>query len=262
MVVGDVEVTPIVDAVGRLAPYAEAYPSVPAEVWEQYRSLYPDLFAGDEWRLPCTSYLLRSDGTTVLVDTGVGPPGLWDWEPEFEGELAELVDPDEIDVVFLTHPHIDHIGWNTDADGMRFFPRARYVVHTDALAQARTREHPHIIRCVLPLLDVFETIDGEGALAPNVVVFPLPGHYPGHMGLRIGAEATILGDLAVHPALLDEPLWRYEWDFDQDLSAKTRAAFIPKLVDSEQLVVCGHYFGGGIGHVVTHDGRTVWEPVA
>ena len=128
ILVGSVELAPVPDAAGVLCPYAEAYPGVPAEDWEPYRALYPELFVEDGWRLPCLSYLIRSSEVTILVDTGVGPPGLWDWTAEEEGllpaSLAALgVGVDEVDVVFLTHLHIDHIGWNTDLDGVPFFPR-------------------------------------------------------------------------------------------------------------------------------------------
>jgi len=105
VIVGGVEVTPVLGAIGLLGPYAQLYPDVPAEAWAPYRERYPELFAGDAWRLPCASLLLRSGGITVLVDTGVGRPGLCDWEPEVEGRLVEEVDPADVDIVFLTHPN-------------------------------------------------------------------------------------------------------------------------------------------------------------
>lgn len=268
MVVGDVELVRLPDAVGLLAEYIEAYPDVPAEAWEPYRALYPDLFAGESWRLPCTSFLVRSGGVTVLVDTGVGPPGLWDWTADSEGELPRALDEhgvgrDVIDVVFLTHLHIDHLGWNTDLEGMPFFPRARYVVHRDALAFARMRpELPHIHRCVEPLVDRFEAVDGDVELGPGVEAFVAPGHYPGHMAVRLRSgdeRAVVLADVAVHPALLDQPDWLYVSDLDQPVSAATRHVLLAELVDRDVLVACGHYPGSGIGRVVTRDGRVVWE---
>src|SRR5688572_12075195 len=75
--VGSVELDAIVDAWGELGELGELYPEVPAGAWEPYRTLYPDLFAESRWRVPCTSYLIRAGGVTVLVDTGVGPAGLW-----------------------------------------------------------------------------------------------------------------------------------------------------------------------------------------
>jgi glyoxylase-like metal-dependent hydrolase (beta-lactamase superfamily II) len=268
VVVGSIELGPVPDAVGLLADYAEVYPKVPAEAWEPYRALYPELFSGESWRLPCSSFLVRSAGVTILVDTGVGPPGLWDWTAEHEGELPEAlaqlgVSPADVEVVFLTHLHIDHVGWNTNLEGVAFFPRARYVVHRDALALARSQDgRAHVQRCIVALEDRFETIAGDLELAPGVTSFTAPGHYPGHMGLRLasdGEQAVLLADTAVHPALLDEPDWVYAADGDSDACADTRRALLPELVDQDVLVACGHYPGSGIGRIVTRDNRVVWE---
>jgi glyoxylase-like metal-dependent hydrolase (beta-lactamase superfamily II) len=268
VVIGSIELLPVRDAVGLLAEYGEAYPEVPAEAWEPYRALYPELFAGPSWRLPCNAFLVRSDGVTVLVDTGVGPPGLWDWTAEREGDLPKFLEEygvsrDEVDVVFLTHLHIDHLGWNADLEGSVFFPRARYVVRRDALAFARMRpELPHIRRCVEPLADRFETISGDEEIAPGVTAFAAPGHYPGHMALRLaseGSEAVLIADVAVHPALLHEPDWIYVSDGDPAVCAETRRTVLGELVDRDVLVACGHYPGDGIGRIVHRDGRVVWE---
>jgi glyoxylase-like metal-dependent hydrolase (beta-lactamase superfamily II) len=223
VVVGSIDLQPVADAVGLLGDYEELYPDVRRDAWGPYRELYPELFADDGWRLPCNCFLVRSADLTILVDTGVGPRGLWDWTAEDEGrlpdELAALgVARDDVDLVFLTHLHIDHLGWNTDLEGNVFFPRARYVVHADALAFARTQaDRPHIRRCVEPLLDRFETVTSEVELTPGVTALPALGHYPGHMALRFesdGESALLIADSAVHPALLAQPDWVYVADGD------------------------------------------------
>jgi glyoxylase-like metal-dependent hydrolase (beta-lactamase superfamily II) len=237
---GGVDVTPVVDAVGVLGPYAELYPDVPAEAWEPYRERFPKLFAGDDWRIPCTCYLLRSGGQTVLVDTAVGPPGLWDWLPEWEGRLLDRLDPAEVDLVFLSHLHIDHVGWNADAEGRPLF--RRYVVHEDGPAFVRTSaDRAHVRRAILPV--DFETVSGQTELAPGVVAFETPGHYPGHMSVRLGDDAVILGDAAVHPSQLDHPDWRYVFDIDSARSVQTRRELLPEL--EGKVVLCGHYPAGG-----------------
>lgn len=268
MVVGSIELLPARDAVGLLAELGDAYPDVKAEAWEPYRTLYPDLFAGESWRVPCNCFLVRSGGVTILVDTGVGPPGLWEWTAEREGELPEALDElgvgrSEIDVVFLTHLHIDHVGWSTDLEANAFFPRARYIVHRDALTFASAQDgRPHVRRCILALADRFETVDGDTEIAPGVTAFEAPGHYPGHMALRLDSEdegAVLIADIAVHPALLDEPDWVYVSDADSPLCADTRRAILPQLVDRDVLVACGHYPGSGIGRIATREGRVAWE---
>ena len=267
VVVGAIEIEPVLDAVGVLCGYAEAYPDQSDADWAPYRAAYPDLFAGSSWRLPCLSHVIRSEGMTILVDTGVGPAGLWgDWAPEEEGmlpkSLAALgIVPDDVDVVFFTHVHVDHVGWNTDLEGVPLFPRARHVVHADALADALTKADAHIGRCIVPLRDRFEQVCGDVELAPGVVAFETPGHSPGHLALRIssgGEEATFVADVVPHPALLDRPEWVFAFDEDSAANASTRAALVESVVRGDGLVICGHYPGSGIGRLETREGRVVW----
>ena len=90
--IGAIEVAPLLDAVGTLAELEQAYPDVEAQEWAPYRELYPELFAGSRWRLPVKIHLIRSGGTTVLVDTGVGPRGSFPmWRGEREGLLPSAL---------------------------------------------------------------------------------------------------------------------------------------------------------------------------
>jgi len=263
VLVGSVELVPLVDAVGLLGELAELFPET--SDWAAERERHPELFAGSQWRIPCTSYLIRSGGTTVLVDTGAGPAGLWGWGAEWEEGLPPAlagagVAPADVDVVFLTHLHVDHVGWNTDRDGALVFPNARYVAHRDGVAFARGVDRPHIARTIAPV--EFEEIGGETELANGVTAFELPGHFPGHMGLRIesdGRRAVLLADTAVNTRMLDVPDLVYVSDADPAACAQTRRALVAELVDQDILAVCGHYPGGGIGRVVREDGRVVWE---
>ena len=265
MKVGSVELDPIVDAWGLLGALGELYPDVPPEAWEPYRELYPELFRGASWRLPCTCYLIRSGDRTVLVDTGVGPAGLWGWTAEMEEGLlpglAELgVLPRDVDAVLLTHIHIDHVGWNADAEGVPTF--SRYLAHPDGLAllTGKRAELPHVRRCLHSIIDrgLVEEVGPEVEIAPGVVTLDLPGHLPGHLGLRLEDEALLIADAAVHPALLEEPDWVYVSDHDSTGSAATRRSLLTEVVDRDVLVVCGHYPAGGIGRLIGKDGRNVW----
>jgi glyoxylase-like metal-dependent hydrolase (beta-lactamase superfamily II) len=268
VLVGEIEVTPVLDAVGSFGELREMYPDVPAEDWTPYREHYPALFAGQSWRPQCNAYLVRSSATTVLVDTGIGPPGLWGgFALEREGllppGLEELgVERGDVDLVFLTHLHIDHLGWNADADSVPFFPAARYLAHEAAVEYASSfGDRPHIRRCVLSLGERLERVAGDVELAPGVVAFETPGHYPGHMSVRIrsgGAEAVVLGDVSPHPALLDRPEWVFVHDDDAAENESTRRTIRAELVDREVLAICGHYPGSGIGRLVRRDGRVVW----
>jgi glyoxylase-like metal-dependent hydrolase (beta-lactamase superfamily II) len=260
--VGDIEIVPVLDAVG-LLELDEYYPGVSAEQWEPYRVLYPEVFDGFRWRLLCASYLIRSGGVTLLVDTGLGKFDLFDSVELVGGLVPALaehgVDPEQIDIVFLTHLHIDHIGSNTE------FPRARFALHRKALAAApRRADRPHIAESVLPLIDAgrLDGIDDGTELAPSVTMLALGGHDEGHAGLRLGPDAILVADAAGHPALLDEPEWPFVGDGDPTRSAATRRSLLDEVLGRDTLVICGHYPGTGIGRVTrAEDGRVVWREV-
>jgi len=233
-------VEPLVDAVGVLGPLEELFPDTPSGDWEPYRERYPELFARDEWRLPIMCFLVRAGDRTVVVDTGAGPPGFWDgWEPEREGGLlpalaAHGVQPTDVDVVFLTHVHIDHVGWNAHADGRPTFPNARYVLHREALAAARARkDRAHIPQSILAIADRIDPVDDGAELAPGIRVLSLPGHDDGHSGLLVGDDALIVGDAAPHPLQLDRPERIFAFDEDPEEAAETRRRLLQEYGDRE-----------------------------
>jgi glyoxylase-like metal-dependent hydrolase (beta-lactamase superfamily II) len=240
-----------VDAAGEFGELAELYPDFGD--WAPYRELYPSLLRETRWVLPCTCYLVRAGGTVVLVAAGFGRP--CSPRPGWRRRMSSSSS--------LTHLHIDHVGWNTDREARPMFPRARFVVHREAREFVRGDVRPHVARCIEPI--EFEEIDRETELAEGVVAFPLPGHYPGQMGLRIdsgGERALLIADTAVHPAQLDRPELRYLFDVDHEGCVETQRALLPELVDTDVLVICGHYPDGGVGRVVRSEGRVVWQAAA
>ena len=244
-------VEPLVDGIGLLGPLDELFPDTPPGAWAPYRERYPELLAGNSWRLPVVCFLVRVSGVIVLVDTGAGPKGLWDdWGPEPESQerlLPELrghgVEPEDVDIVFLTHDHIDHVGWNAYEDGTPVFSRARYLLHEEALASARGRAGPiHIDRCILGIEDRLETVrDGE-EVAPGVTVTALPGHAAGHVGLRVGDEELIVADAVLHPAQLDHPEWTFAYDDDPREAIETRRRILGEL--GSEVVYASHVTTG------------------
>jgi glyoxylase-like metal-dependent hydrolase (beta-lactamase superfamily II) len=231
----------LVDGVGVLGPLQELFPATPADAWAEYRERYPDLFSGDSWRLPIVCFLVREGDTTVLFDTGAGPKGLWtDWDPEpgsQERLLLELrrheVEPEDVDIVFLSHVHIDHVGWNADRDGRPLFPRARYLLHEDALELAHEQsDRPHIQRCVLGIADRLESVTAGAEIAAGLTVVALPGHEVGHVGLRVRDEAVLIADASPHPAQLDHPEWTFAFDDDPQRAVETRQWLLGEFGDA------------------------------
>ena len=117
--VGNVEILALSDGSIRFTP-DDFFPTIPAEAWDPYREYFtPE----GEMIMNLGCFLLRSEGKTILIDTGLGiDTGHLDTLDK--GKLlddfsAKGISRDEVDVVGITHLHIDHVGWNFlyDDDG-------------------------------------------------------------------------------------------------------------------------------------------------
>lgn len=258
------------------------FPSVPAEEWEGYRQGYPDAFVGPgAWRVNVGCYLIRSLDKTILVDTGIGAAG---------GEIANSfkipgggllleklrslsLRPEDVDVVFLTHLHRDHVGWNVvqeDGQRRRTFSRARYIVHQ---ADWETFHRPevqaawsltHLEQAVTALetLGGLELISGELNLTDEVKAIHTPGHTPGHMSVLVvsrARSAVITGDVIVHPAQVANADCAFGFDMDVQGARQTRHRLLDRIEAEGITVLGGHFPKPGYGRLVREAGRRYWQ---
>src|SRR2546422_349452 len=109
--VGNAEIAVARDADFQFAP-ANFIPGIAPEAWKPYLG-GADPTALAESRV--LAFVVRSQGRTILVDSGVGQWGLWRFgDGHLLGSLAELdLRPEDVDFVLPTHLHLDHVGWNT-----------------------------------------------------------------------------------------------------------------------------------------------------
>src|SRR5205823_377550 len=244
---GGVRVRPLLDAEGSFLTFRAAFPATPA-------------LAEEPWMLPFRAFLVEAGGRGLLVDAGIGPPP-GAFLPERQGwlpsELARAgLEPDEIDLVFFTHLHVDHVGWAA-TDGRPFFPRARYLPSTDAwpFFSARAESQEVFDQKLAPLErhGVLDLLDFEPAdVVPSALAFPTPGHTPGHMSLRVTGterELVILGDVVLHPLQLNDPTVTYVFDVDAARAASTRADLLEILAAEQIVVAAGHFAGSCFGRV-------------
>jgi glyoxylase-like metal-dependent hydrolase (beta-lactamase superfamily II) len=236
-------------------------------------------FLDDEGRITMNSaiWLLRSQGQTMLVDTGFGgrPTEFPILEtPALPSILQELsVNPSEIDLVLFTHLHFDHTGWNTVDKGGKpvpLFPNARHVMQQKDwdfwikdenldLGQAPTNLLP------LQAAGIVDLVDGEHTINSEIVTVPLPGHTPGHVGFAIvsgGERAYILGDAAHHPAQVTMTNWPCGFDVDATDSNTSRNLIMDRIEEEGALMAVNHFPYPGFGHTKREGGKRVFVPAS
>jgi glyoxylase-like metal-dependent hydrolase (beta-lactamase superfamily II) len=277
---GDVTVTRIKEFYGsvEMSP-AEFFPESPDGAWDQNENwLAPDFWnpKTNECISAIQTWLLRSAGRTILVDTGVGNhkdrPYAPVWsrlDTDFLDNLAAAgVQPEDVDLVINTHLHIDHVGWNTRLDGRTWvptFPNATYLM-TQRDFDFWNPENNH-----KPLLgrgnqNVFEDSvapvhkaglthlwDDTYQIDQNLRLDLAPGHTPGSSVLTLesgGDRALFVGDL-VHTALqIVEPETNSCFCEDPAQSRATRYELLGRAVEDNALVLPSHLGGHGAAEVV------------
>ncbi len=283
--IGSVEVLALTDRAGDcFFPLSQIFPDIPPEAWFPFRCRYPELFNGpDTWHNHYLCYVLRSEGRTIMVDTGIGSrttnPGMVTaFADGVDGLLmTELqsagVDPYEVDTVFLTHLHPDHVGWNLIHRGCTprpMFPRARYLVNQ---ADWATFKEPEVQATFpfqyweqtlgpLEILGVLDVLTGERALTSEIRAIPTPGHTPGHMSLAIVSgvqRGMILGDVFIHPAQVTETGWSPIFDMDRQLAAHTRRQILEQAEKENTTLVACHFPEPGFGRILRVEGRCYWQ---
>jgi glyoxylase-like metal-dependent hydrolase (beta-lactamase superfamily II) len=283
--VGNVEIIGITDIeVDFPMPLTQVFPHVPVDAWAQYQERYPEVFPRpDTWHPHFGGFLIRSQGRTILVDTGMGstatnPGAVEMFTGGQDGHLMEElqsvgVQPEDIDTVFFTHLHPDHVGWNLTqggGDARATFPQARYVTHEadwNAFKRPEVQANfpfPFWQETLGPLeaLSVLDLLSGEQALTGEITAIPTPGHTPGSMSLSItsGSErALIIGDVVTNPAQVTETDWVFAFDMEPEIAVQTRKQMLDRAEADAALLIACHFPSPGHGRLIRLEGRRYWQ---
>lgn len=248
---------------------------VPRVAWE---SLAAPLDDHHRMALGLNCLLVRSQGKTVLIETGCGSKptripgaGLGQVGTLLDSLAREGVRPEDIDIVANSHLHFDHAGGNTVLEGNKpvpAFPRARYFVQK---AEWEAAQHPnertrfiYLPENLEPLADArqLELVDGEVELVRGVRAVPAPGHTPGNVivELESGGEMAIhLGDVAQLPIMLERVAWIGAFDVLPLVSLETKKRVIERALEKRALLMLVHSPYPGLGRLHLEEGKRRWE---
>jgi glyoxylase-like metal-dependent hydrolase (beta-lactamase superfamily II) len=209
----------------------------------------------------------------VLVDMGAG-----DLAPTTGGLLQSMhaagISPEDIDAVFITHAHPDHVGGALDDAGEPVFAGADHFIakaewdfwfSDEAMVRPGEWFVAHARKNLAPLADHIVLLEHEEEILPGVSVLFAPGHTPGHMVVSFtsgGERLLCSGDTALHPLHLDHPDWLPVFDvLPEPAAASKRRIF--DLAASTGSLVLGQHFPPfpNLGHVVGKEIGWEWQPI-
>ena len=205
--------------------------------------------------------ILQASGKKVLIDAGLGP----DFNATTNANAGLLVpnmqshgiEPDEIDLVVVSHFHVDHIN-GLLSRGNPVFPNAQIAVPErewafwmDDAERSRVPEgriseiFSNSRRVFDPLRDRVRTYTDGDTIVPGLEAIETPGHSIGHMSfwLRSGSEGVFVqGDLSNQAALfLPHPNWQSPLDQFPEQAVKTRRSVYDRLAAERAPVQAFHH---------------------
>ncbi|MFD7992115.1 MBL fold metallo-hydrolase [Streptomyces mexicanus] len=296
---GEVEITKVVEWEGEIVPARFIVPDSAPGIWQDNASLLvPDHWnpRTDMYRGAVQTWVLRSEGKVVLVDTGVGNDRDRPQIPLFDHLATDFLDrlaqagvrPEQVDVVINTHIHYDHVGWNTrlgDGEWTPTFPNATYLIPRadqsyfdprNAHRRRKPRDDHERRRqegsllvyadSIAPVLGRAVLWENSYRIDGNLVLEPAPGHTPGSCVVRLSSgsdRAVFVGDLLHSPVQIIDPGCSSCFCEDPRQAAATRLSVLERAADAGELVVPAHFAGAGAAEVRRDGSRfTVsgWAP--
>ena len=221
-----------------------------------------------------TPVVVNTGDELVLFDAGNGAGRRPD-----AGRLASLLgsagfEPEQIDVVVITHFHPDHIGGLME-DGQPLLPNARYVTGRveydfwspeDKLGGPTERVATLVQANVVPFAEKIAFIEEGDAVAPGIEAIAAFGHTPGHMVFHIesaGQRLLLSADSANHfVASLQRPEWHVSFDMDKEQAVASRKRVFD-LIAAERIPFTGYHMPfPAVGYVEKQDVGYRYVPVS
>jgi glyoxylase-like metal-dependent hydrolase (beta-lactamase superfamily II) len=274
MMLGDFEVTAISDGTVKL-PIKDLLNAPAAKIDAALKKS----FVSYPVETSVNAYLINTGSKLVLVDTGAA--GLFG--PTLGNMLVNLkasgYQPEQVDEIYITHMHPDHVGGLMNGNTMAFPNATLRIDKADTdfwLSEAKMKAAPKesqgffqgAMASVNPYLAAgkLKTFEGGTELVPGIKAMATHGHTAGHTVYVVeskGQKLMLWGDL-MHVAAVqfDDPSVTIKFDTETKAAARERIKAYTDAAKNGYLVGSSHLAFPGLGHVRKATGKSfTWVPV-
>lgn len=280
LVLGDVRISRVIEFDGPVGLTTEGFfPGSDPRVWRENRDWLSPRFvaaADDQVQTAVQTWVVRSEGRTILVDTGLGNgkerPYVPVWshlDSDYLADLAALgVAPEDVDLVVNTHLHLDHVGWNTRLEGRSWvptFPNATYLVHraeydfwnpdggaTPGFGRGNQNAFEDSVAPV-QAAEQLQLWDGERHRIDGSLTLELAaGHTPGSAVVALaskGESAIFAADLLHSPLQVSHPEMDSCFCEDPAAARASRVRLLQQAADRRALVLPAHFRAAGAARI-------------
>lgn len=224
---------------------------------------------GEKLWMSVNQFLVRLGDKRALIDTGAADRmypslGLLPQDLRRRG-----LDPAEIDYVFLTHLHPDHMYGLVAPDGAATFPRAEVFIHEREANfwigatpdTGKPNVDKNIIQTERHLRDYRDRlrIVRDGEVMANVSVKCCPGHTPGHSAwiIHSGREAAMMWGDIIHlqHVQMQHTKVATTYDLDGESAARSRQAILDMCATDGLMALGAHLEFPGFARVTRRSGE-------
>lgn len=179
---------------------------------------------------------MEADGKYILFDTGNGASD----SRLMDGLASVGVSPSDIDYLYLTHFHGDHIGGMMKGDSVAFSQAEVYAARQEyeGWMQMPDEQKAQVVRTMEAYKDRLHLFEYGDTLPARVVALNAEGHTPGHTAYQAGG--FLIADDLMHGAALQlvRPDICASYDMDPQKAVRSRKHYL-EYVREHHLLLAG-----------------------